>query len=125
MVALGGRPWRSMRLSTMLTLLVINRMVLTAFQQIEDSLSSLRLLTQQIEQQRETVASAQRHFDIAIARYKTGLDPYLNVFTAQSALLANQQTMIDHTPRATDDKQCAVNRGFGWWLGRHPAALGT
>ena len=37
--------------------------VLTPFQQTEGSLSSLRLLTQQIEQQRETVASAQRNFD--------------------------------------------------------------
>jgi outer membrane protein TolC len=34
--------------------------VLVAFQQTEDSLASLRLLTQQIEQQQETVASAQR-----------------------------------------------------------------
>jgi outer membrane protein TolC len=67
---------------------------LTALQQTEDDLASLRLLNQQIERQQETVASAQRYFDVATAPYKTGLDPYLNVFTAQSTLLANQQTMI-------------------------------
>jgi outer membrane protein TolC len=37
--------------------------VLAASQQTEDYLASLRLLTRQIEQQQETVASAQRYFD--------------------------------------------------------------
>jgi outer membrane protein TolC len=113
-----------MRLSTMLTLLVINRMVLTAFQQIEDSLSSLRLLTQQIEQQRETVASAQRNFDIETARYETGLDPYLNVFTAQSALLANQQTMIAitlHVQQMTSSVQLIEALGGGWDVTQLPS----
>src|SRR3984893_16980914 len=68
--------------------------VLVAFQQAEDGLASLRLLNPQIEQQQETVTSAQRYFDVATARYTTGLDPYLNVFTAQATLLANQQTAI-------------------------------
>jgi outer membrane protein TolC len=68
--------------------------VLTAFQQTEDSLASLRLLTLQIQQQQETIESAQRFLVVATARYTTGLDPYLNVFTAQSTLLANQPTVI-------------------------------
>jgi hypothetical protein len=42
--------------------------VLTAFRQIEDSLSSSRLLSQQIEEQQETIASAQRFLDMATAR---------------------------------------------------------
>jgi outer membrane protein TolC len=95
---------------------------LTAFQQTEDSLSSSRLLTQQIEQQRETVASAQRNFDIATARYKTGLDPYLNVFTAQSTLLANQQTMITlHVQQMTSSVQLIEALGGGWDIAQLPS----
>jgi NodT family efflux transporter outer membrane factor (OMF) lipoprotein len=96
--------------------------VLTAFQQTEDSLSSSRLLTQQIEQQRETVASAQRNFDIATARYKTGLDPYLNVFTAQSTLLENQQTMITlHVQQMTSSVQLIEALGGGWDVTQLPS----
>ena len=96
--------------------------VLTAFQQTEDSLSSSRLLTQQIEQQRETVASAQRNFAIATARYRTGLDPYLNVFTAQSTLLANQQTMITlHVQQMTSSVQLIEALGGGWDVTQLPS----
>jgi NodT family efflux transporter outer membrane factor (OMF) lipoprotein len=68
--------------------------VLTAFQQTEDYLASQRLLKEQIAKQQEVVQSAQRYLDVASARYRTGLDPYLNVFTAQTTLLTNQQAMI-------------------------------
>jgi NodT family efflux transporter outer membrane factor (OMF) lipoprotein len=89
--------------------------VLTAFQQTEDNLVALRLLTQQIEQQQETVTSAQRYFDVATARYKTGLDPYLNVFTAQSTLLANQQTVIIlRAQQITSSVQLIEALGGGW-----------
>ena len=91
--------------------------VLSAFQQTEDSLASLRLLTQQIEQQQETVASAQRNFDVASARYRTGLDPYLNVFTAQSTLLTNQQTVITlRVQQMTSSVQLIESLGGGWDL---------
>ena len=59
-----------------------------------DNLAALRLLSQEIQQEQETVVSVQRFFDVASVRYKTGLDPYLHVFTAQAGLLANQLTVI-------------------------------
>ena len=96
--------------------------VLVAFQQTEDSLASLRLLTQQIEQQQETVASAQRFFDVASARYTTGLDPYLNVFTAQSTLLANQQTVIVlRVQEMTSSVQLIEALGGGWNVDQLPS----
>jgi NodT family efflux transporter outer membrane factor (OMF) lipoprotein len=96
--------------------------VLVAFQQTEDSLSSLRLLTQQIEQQQETVTSAQRYFDVATARYTTGLDPYLNVFTAQSTLLANQQTVIIlRVQQMTSSVQLIEALGGGWNVNQLPS----
>jgi NodT family efflux transporter outer membrane factor (OMF) lipoprotein len=96
--------------------------VLVAFQQTEDNLSSLRLLTRQIEQQQETVTSAQRYFDVATARYTTGLDPYLNVFTAQSTLLANQQTAITlRVQQMTSSVQLIEALGGGWNVNQLPS----
>jgi len=90
-------------------------MVLAAFQQTEDNLAALRLLTKEIEQEQETVASAQRFVDVASVRYKTGLDPYLNVFTAQAILLANQQTVITlRVQQMTSSVQLIESLGGGW-----------
>jgi outer membrane protein TolC len=89
--------------------------VLAAFQQTEDNLAALRLLTQEIEQEQDTVASAQRFVDVASVRYKTGLDPYLNVFTAQAILLANQQTVIMlRVQQMTTSVQLIESLGGGW-----------
>jgi NodT family efflux transporter outer membrane factor (OMF) lipoprotein len=101
---------------------VYQQTVLVAFQQTEDYLASLRLLTQQIEQQQETVASAQRYFEVATARYTTGLDPYLNVFTAQSTLLANQQTVIIlRVQQMTSSVQLIEALGGGWNVNQLPS----
>ena len=55
--------------------------MLTAFQQVEDYIASLRVLSQQIAKQNSAMQAAQRYLDIAMARYQTGLDPYLDVIT--------------------------------------------
>jgi NodT family efflux transporter outer membrane factor (OMF) lipoprotein len=95
--------------------------VLAAFQQTEDNLAALRLLTQEIEQEQETVSSAQRFVDVASARYKTGLDPYLNVFTAQAILLANQQTVITlRVQQMTSSVQLIESLGGGWSVTQLP-----
>jgi outer membrane protein TolC len=47
--------------------------VLTAFQQTEDYLASLHILEQQRQQQQQAVTAAQRYFDLANARYRTGV----------------------------------------------------
>ncbi|MGC1782636.1 MAG: efflux transporter outer membrane subunit [Acidobacteriaceae bacterium] len=67
--------------------------VLTAFQQVEDSLADVRILSQQIVKQRQVVASAQQALNLEMARYKTGIDPYLDVVTLQTTLLTDQQTL--------------------------------
>jgi NodT family efflux transporter outer membrane factor (OMF) lipoprotein len=66
--------------------------VLTAFQQVEDSLALLRLLSVEIQYQDTAVKSAERSLALAKDRYSLGIDPYLNVITAQTSLLSNQET---------------------------------
>ena len=95
--------------------------VLAAFQQTEDNLAALRLLTKEIEQEQATVASAKRFVDVASVRYKTGLDPYLNVFTAQAILLANQQTVIMlRIQQMTSSVQLIESLGGGWDVNHLP-----
>jgi NodT family efflux transporter outer membrane factor (OMF) lipoprotein len=67
--------------------------VLTAFQQVEDNLAQTRILSQQIQQQRAVVASAQQSLDLEMGRYETGIDPYINVVTLQNTVFSNQQTL--------------------------------
>jgi outer membrane protein TolC len=66
--------------------------VLTAFQQVEDNLASLRIISTEIQQQDTAVKSAEQNLAVATDRYRLGIDPYLNVITAQTTLLSNQQT---------------------------------
>src|SRR5208337_3096821 len=69
--------------------------VLTAFQQVENNLSALRILSQEIQEQDTAIQSAQRSLNLATDRYRLGIDPYLNVITAQTTLFGNQQTAVD------------------------------
>ena len=89
--------------------------VLTAFQQVEDNLASLRILNQEIQQQETAVNSSQRYFDLATNRYKLGIDSYLNVITAQTTLLANRQTLANlRTEQMTAAVQLIEALGGGW-----------
>lgn len=65
--------------------------VLTAFQEVEDSLAGLNVLSQAAESQQQAVDAAQKALQIANDRYTGGLVTYLDVVTAQQTLLDNQR----------------------------------
>ena len=65
--------------------------VLTAFQEVEDSLSGLSVLAQAAETQQLSVDAAQRALKIANDRYTGGLVTYLDVINAQQTLLDSQR----------------------------------
>jgi NodT family efflux transporter outer membrane factor (OMF) lipoprotein len=67
--------------------------VLTAFQQVEDAMVATRVYSQQIQRQQDAVKSAQEFVDMEMERYNTGVDPYVDVVTAQNTLLSNQVTL--------------------------------
>jgi NodT family efflux transporter outer membrane factor (OMF) lipoprotein len=96
--------------------------VLTAFQQVEDSLASLRILTQVIEQQDGAIESAGRSLEEANVRYQAGLDPYLNVIVAQTALLNDQQTAVSfRAQRMVASVQLIEALGGGWDASQIPS----
>ena len=65
--------------------------VLTAFQQVEDGLSDLKALSQAGTTQNAAVADSRRALELANNRYTGGVTSYLDVVTAQLALLNNER----------------------------------
>jgi NodT family efflux transporter outer membrane factor (OMF) lipoprotein len=89
--------------------------VLTSFQEVEDNLAALRILSHELDQQNEAVASAQRALTLSNERYKSGIDSYLNVITAQAALLNNQRTVVNlRTQQMTASVELIKALGGGW-----------
>jgi NodT family efflux transporter outer membrane factor (OMF) lipoprotein len=89
--------------------------VLTAFQQVEDSLSTSRILAEESVVADESVKSADRALAVSTAQYKAGTTAYLTVLTAQGTALAAERTQIDLlTRRLEASVQLVVNLGGGW-----------
>jgi NodT family efflux transporter outer membrane factor (OMF) lipoprotein len=89
--------------------------VLTGFQQVEDSLASVRILSQQLIQQQAAVTSAEEFVTLETARYQTGIDPYVDVVTAQTTLLTDRQSVASlRVQEMTASVQLIEALGGGW-----------
>jgi len=89
--------------------------VLTAFQDVEDNLSALRVLDEEAAQQAVAVAAAERSLALSNYRYQGGITTYLEVITAQAAALANERTAVDIlTRRMTASVNLVKGLGGGW-----------
>lgn len=89
--------------------------VLTAFQQVEDNLAALRILNDEVQQQDTAVKSSDRNLKLANDRYRAGIDPYLNVITAQTTLLTNQrQALTLREEQMTRSVQLIEALGGSW-----------
>ena len=96
--------------------------VLTAFQQVENNLASLRILSQAIGRQDAAVEAATRSLHEATVRYKTGVDPYVNVITAQTILLNDQQTAVNYRMQEmVASVQLIKALGGGWDAAQIPS----
>ncbi len=91
--------------------------VLTAFQDVEDNLSALRVLEEEAKIQAVAVKSAQRSLELANNRYVGGITTYLEVITAQSVALTDESTAVNLLSRK-DDGQCRVGESAGRRMGR-------
>ena len=89
--------------------------VLTAFQQVEDYLAAVRILSKQIQQQRQAVDSASKTLELEKGRYDTGIDPYVDVVTAQTNLLTDKQALASlQIEQMTSSVQLIEALGGGW-----------
>ena len=96
--------------------------VLVAFQQVEDYLAAVRIYSQQIERQQAAVNHAQEFLKLEMGRYQTGIDPYIDVVTAQTTLLADQQTLATiQIQQMTASVSLIEALGGGWDASQLPS----
>jgi outer membrane protein TolC len=63
----------------------------------------------------DSTDAAQKYCDLAITRYRTGVDSYLDVLTAQTLLLTQQQTTSNlRVEQMTSNVQLIEALGGGW-----------
>ncbi len=97
--------------------------VLAADQDVEDQLSSVRLLSQEVARDQEAVTAAASVQNLALQLYTAGADNYLSVVVAQVTALTRGITKVDTQTRQL---QASVNLiralGGGWSTAQLPTA---
>jgi multidrug efflux system outer membrane protein len=89
--------------------------VLSAFQEVQDELTALSVLSEAQQEQQQTVDAARRALDISTDRYSGGLVNYLDVVTAQQNLLSNEQQLaVIHGQRLVASVLLVKALGGGW-----------
>jgi NodT family efflux transporter outer membrane factor (OMF) lipoprotein len=93
--------------------------VLTAFQGVEDQLSSLRILSQELTQQHEAAMSAKHTVELSLVRFRNGVDSYVNVITAENAFLTAREAELQVTLKQLSASVSLINDlGGGWSSGQ-------
>ncbi len=95
--------------------------ILTAFQEVEDNLSTLRILEDEASKEDAAVAAAQHSVQLSVTRYKGGVTNYLEVTTAESQSLTDQVTAVTiRTRRMTASVLLIKAIGGGWSISQIP-----
>jgi NodT family efflux transporter outer membrane factor (OMF) lipoprotein len=89
--------------------------VLSAFRDVEDQLSALRVLQQEAAAQQRAVDAARRSTDLSTLRYKRGLATYLEVLTNQTIQLNDERLAAALVARRiVASAQLQLALGGGW-----------
>ena len=89
--------------------------VLSAFQSVEDSLSTSRILDVEIGQQRMAVDASRDLLDLAQASYRSGFGAYGDVITAETTWLGNRKAVVSlQMEQMTSIVQLIKALGGGW-----------
>jgi NodT family efflux transporter outer membrane factor (OMF) lipoprotein len=97
--------------------------VLTAFQQVEDNLSALRVLENEKAVLDQAVSSAKRSVDLSVAQYRGGIATYLQVITSQTIALTDERSAVDLLTRQMTASVLLVQAlGGGWETLKLPTA---
>lgn len=88
---------------------------MNAFKEVKDYLISSRQLAEQVQSHQLAARAAQRNESLATTRYKTRIDTYLNVLTAQNSLHNSRQTLATlKTSQMTSAVQPTAALSGGW-----------
>lgn len=89
--------------------------VLDAFQQVEDNLMVLNVLSAESAQQQQATSAAEESLRIFQNRYAGGVDTYLQVVTSQTTALANERNDIDILRRRLEASVYLIKATGGGW----------
>jgi NodT family efflux transporter outer membrane factor (OMF) lipoprotein len=96
--------------------------ILRSLQDVEDSLSTLKILRDESDVQAAAVAAAERSVAQANNRYRGGVATYLEVIAAQSAALSNERTQLSLLSRRLSASVLLIKAlGGGWDVSALPA----
>ncbi|MDB5440219.1 MAG: multidrug transporter [Caulobacteraceae bacterium] len=71
-----------------------------ALREVADAATSSRALSVRLDQSHQALEASRQAHDIALQRYRGGLSNYLDVLTAEDALIADQRAVADLQARA-------------------------
>jgi NodT family efflux transporter outer membrane factor (OMF) lipoprotein len=89
--------------------------VLSAFEDVEDSLAALRVLQDEAKTQDAAVEAAQHSLALSNNRYKGGVATYLEVITAQSIALSDQRVAVEIAGRRMTASVSLIKAIGGGW----------
>ena len=95
----GGRNFANLDIAKIRTEIEVanyERTIQQAFREVADALAARAMLEDQIAAQSDLLVAQERRFTLATARYKSGVDAYLDVLTAQQDLYAAQRNLIQY-----------------------------
>lgn len=97
--------------------------VLSAFEQVEDSLAGLRILEREAEENERAVSAARESLEIATTQYLGGMTNFLQVIIAQTSLLQNQRSAVSVLTRRQLASVALIEAlGGGWDASQLPTA---
>jgi outer membrane protein TolC len=89
--------------------------VLTAFEDVENDLSGLRILADETQALGTAAKDAARGSEIALAEFKAGTVDYTTVAQAQAVQFSDEQTLLSaEQTRLTDAVSLIADLGGGW-----------
>jgi NodT family efflux transporter outer membrane factor (OMF) lipoprotein len=89
--------------------------VLSAFQEVDDALTGFASEQRRRDRLDASVQASKRALDIANKRYIRGLSNYLDVLTAQKALLTSEQQWVDSTATVSTNLVSLYKALGGGW----------
>lgn len=96
--------------------------VLGAFQEVEDNLSTLRVLDDEARAQDQAVAASRLSEQLALAQYRAGTTTFLAVATAQALTLSNERNAVQLRGRQMVASVALIKAVGGGW---NASALNT
>lgn len=99
--------------------------VIDAVREAADALASSQGVGRQQVQQRQAAQAAEAAYDIAMQRYRAGIGNYLQVLSAESAVLAQRRAAVELDARALEAQAALARALGGGWNAAHPEQLAS